>query len=144
MPRYFYHGTTKQGYEAIQKAGYIMPQSGDTYTDKVFLAGNDSYARKITFLKHAEYQGQEIVVYRIPKYVLKKKFLGDGSKHISNMLTLGDKTWTYSKPIQLTNEIDVASAPYYLHLPEGVSIAREGKGTGFAFTKEAAEKWLTE
>ena len=59
------------------------------------------------------------------------------------MLTLGDKTWTYSKPIQLTDEIDVASAPYYMNLPEGVSIAREGKGTGFAFTKEAAEQWLT-
>ena len=47
MPRFFYHGTTQKGYEEIQKTGAIQPQSGNTYTDKIFLSGNDTYARRV-------------------------------------------------------------------------------------------------
>lgn len=141
MPKYFYHGTTLEGYRAIQADGFIRPQSGNTYTNQVFLSGNDAYARRVTFIKHSQQQGETIVVFKIPKYVLKKKFLSDGSKHISNMLSFGDKTWCYSQPIKITDEILVGAAPYTLNLPEGVSIQRDGKKTGLSFTKEAAEYW---
>lgn len=140
MPRFFYHGTTQKGYEEIQKTGAIQPQSGNTYTDKIFLSGNDTYARRVTFIKHAQEQGDVIVVYKIPSYKLKKKYLTDGSKHISPMLSFGDKTWCYSKPISVKDdEILVGSAPFFLNLPEGISIYRDGKTTGFTFTEEAAK-----
>lgn len=141
MPKYFYHGTTLEGYRAIQADGFIRPQTGNTYTNKVFLAGNDAYARRVTFIKHAQTQGETIVVFKIPKYVLKKKFLSDGSKHISNMLSFGDKTWCYSQPIEITNDILVWTEPYFLNLPEGVSIERDGNTTGISFSKEAALEW---
>jgi hypothetical protein len=142
MPRYFYHGTTKQGYDAIMRDGYIRPSSGCTYTNKVFLAGNDQYARRITFLKHAQAQGETIVVFKIPRHCLKKKFLADGSKHVSRQFSFGDKTWTYNQPIEITDDILVAGASYTLNLPEGVSILRDSSGsTGLSFTHEAAEKF---
>lgn len=144
MPKYFYHGTTLAGYRAIQEDGYIRPSTGNTYKNKIFLAGNDAYARRVTFIKHAQAQGETIVVYKIPKYLLKKNNLSDGSAHISNQLSLGDKTWCYNKSIKLTDDIMVGSEPYFLNLPEGVSIHRDGKKTGFSFTKEAAIKWLGE
>lgn len=140
MPKYFYHGTTLEGYRAIQRDGEIRPSTGNTYTGKIFLAGNDEYARRVTFIKHAKQQGETVVVYKIPSYVLKKKFLTSGDKHISKSLSFGDKTWCYSQSIKITDDILVGSAPYTLNLPNGVSIMREENGsTGLSFTKEAAE-----
>jgi hypothetical protein len=125
MPKFFYHGTTYKAYEDIQKSGAIEPQSGNTYTDKIFLSGNDEYARRVTFVKHAQEQGDIIVVYKIPSYKLKKKYLSDGGKHISSMLSFDDKTWCYSKPISIKdNDVLVGAAPYFLNLPEGVNIYR--------------------
>jgi hypothetical protein len=142
MSKWFYHGTTLEGYHAIQKAGFIMPRSGKTYTDQIFLADNDAYARRITFIKHAQHQNETIVVYKIHRDVLRRKLLKDGSKHISNMLSFGDKTWCYPEPIDISHDLVlVGAAPYYLNLPEGVSIIRDGKSTGFSFTKEAADQF---
>lgn len=144
MPSHYYHGTTVEGYNAIMRDGYIRPQNGNTYENKIFLAGNDKYARRVTFIKHAKHQGETIVVFKIPKYLLKKKYITDGSKHTSNMLSWGDKTYCYSQPIQITDDILVGSAPFTLNLPEGVNIFRDGKSTGFTFTKEAAIKYFGE
>ena len=141
MPKFFYHGTTLEGYRAIQQDGFIRPQTGNTYTNQIFLAGNDRYARRVTFIKHAQHQGDTIAVFKIPKHLLKKKFLSDGSKHISNMLSLGDKTWCYSQPIEITEDILVGADPYFLDLPPGVSIHRDGKSTGLSFSEEAAKEW---
>jgi hypothetical protein len=142
MPSHYYHGTTVEGYNAIMRDGYIRPQSGNTYQNKIFLAGNDKYARRVTFIKHAKQQGETIVVFKIPKYLLKKKYISDGSKHISYNLSFGDKTYCYSQPIEITDDILVGSAPFTLNLPEGVDIVRVGKSTGISFTKEAAEQFL--
>jgi len=35
----------------------------------------------------------------------------------------------------------VGSAPYFLNLPEGVSIGRDGPSTGLIFTADAAERF---
>jgi len=142
MPKYYYHGTTVAGHEAIQKSGCIKTSSGNTYTNKVFLAGNDAYAKRITYLKHSKLPVETVVVYKIPKYLLKKKLLGDGSKHVSKNITFGDKTFTYDADIPLHDDIWIASQQYYLNLPEGVSIVRDGAATGLSFSKEAEEKYL--
>jgi len=145
MSKWFYHGTTLEGYRKIQSDGFIMPQSGNTYKDKIFLADTDAYARRVTFIKHAQNQGDTIVVYKIHRDVLRRKLLADGSRHISNMLSLGDKTWTYPEPISVfDNKVLVGSAPYFLNLPEGVRIARDGAATGLAFTPEAARQFGVE
>jgi hypothetical protein len=145
MPKFFYHGTTQEGYDEIMRDGFIEPRSGRTYTDKVFLCGNDSYARRVTFLKHAQQQGETIVVFKIPKYCLKKKYIKDGSKHISDSVSFGCKTWTYCQSIEITDDILVGAASYTMNLPQGVEIVRDSKGsTGFSFTKEAAEQYLLE
>jgi hypothetical protein len=136
MPKFFYHGTTKENYESIQRDGYIQPGSGNTYNNVVFLAGNDIDARIITFLKHAKHQGEEIVVYKIPKYVLKKQFLSSGDKHTA---FTNNKTWKYSKPIPI-DKTWVASIPTNINLPEGVTIMRDGSATGFSVTPEAARQ----
>lgn len=142
MSKYYYHGTTLAGYHAIQKAGFILPQSGKTYTNQVFLCDNDAYARRVTFIKHAQEQGEVIVVYKIHKNNLRKKLLKDGSRHISNMLSLGDPTWCYSEPIDVTSDtVLVGAAPYYLNLPEGVSIVRDGSSTGLSFSQQASEEY---
>jgi hypothetical protein len=142
MSKYYYHGTTLAGHDAIQKTGYIMPQSGRTYTNQIFLCDNDKYARRVTFIKHAQKQGEIIVVYKIHKNNLRKKLLKDGSRHISKMLSFGEPTWCYSEPIDISSDtILVGAAPYYLNLPEGVSIGREGSSTGLIFTAEAAEQF---
>jgi len=139
MTKWYYHGTTLKGHHAIQRTGFIMPQSGKTYQNKIFLADNDAYARRITFIKHAEHQGETIVVYKIHKNVLKRKLIADGSKHISNMISFGDKTLAYAEPIDINqSRVLVDAAPYYLKLPAGVSIFRDGSSTGFTFTPEAA------
>lgn len=142
MSKWYYHGTTVEGYKQIQKDGFIMPRTGNTYKDKIFLADNDAFARRVTFIKHAQTQGETIVCIKIHRDVLRKKLITDGSKHISKMLSFGDKTYCYSEPIPLYHEkVFVGSAPYVLNLPEGVSIVRNGKSTGLSFTKEAADKF---
>ena len=142
MSKYYYHGTTLAGYHAIQKCGYIMPQSGKTYTNQVFLCENDAYARRVTFIKHAQQQGEVIVVYKIHKNNLRKKLLKDGSRHISRMLSLDNPTWCYPEPIDVTSDtVLVGAAPYYLNLPEGVSIVRDGSSTGLSFSQQAAEEY---
>jgi len=142
MSKYYYHGTTLAGHHAIQKTGYIMPQSGKTYTNQVFLCDNDKYARRVTFIKHAQQQGDVIVVYKIHKNNLRKKLLRDGSRHISTMLSFGEPTWCYSQPIDIAGDtVWVGAAPYFLNLPEGVSIARDGPSTGLIFTAEAAQEF---
>ena len=143
MAKWFYHGTTLEGYRAIQRDGFIRPQCGNTYQGKIFLAENDSYARRVTFIKHAKVQGEVIVVYKIHRDALRKKLLTDGSKHISNVLSLGDKTWCYPEPIDINSDkVLVGAAPYVLNLPEGVSIVRDGKSTGFSFTPDAYAKFV--
>jgi len=144
MPNHYYHGTTVEGYNAIMRDGCIRPQTGNTYQNKIFLAGNDQYARRVTFIKHAKQQGETIVVFKIPKYLLKKKYITDGSKHTSITLSFGDKTYCYSQPIEIIDDILVGHAPYTMNLPEGVEIVRVGKSTGLSFTKEAAQNWLQE
>ena len=143
MPRFFYHGTTRQGYEAIQKDGFIKPSTGNTYESQIFLTNNEQFALRVTHIKHASYNGEELFLYKLPKYLLKKKYLTRGDKHISNMISLGEKTWCYSEPISIDHPDVLVSDPFpfVLNLPEGVSIHREGKGTGFSFTPEAAEKY---
>ena len=138
MTKWFYHGTTWEGYKQIQKTGFIMPSSGNTYTNQIFLADNDAYARRVTFIKHAQEQGEVIVVYKIHRNCLRRKLLRDGSRHISEMLSFGDKTYCYPEPIDITDErVLVGAAPYRLNLPEGVSIVRDGSSTGLSFTPEA-------
>ena len=145
MSKWYYHGTTLEGYRQIQRDGFIMPRSGNTYTNKIFLAESDSYARRVTFIKHAQAQGETIVVFKIHKNHLRKKALTSGEKHISNMLSLGEKTWAYSEPIDIASDLVlVGAAPYVLNLPEGVSIHRDGPSTGLSFTPEAAKTWLGE
>lgn len=140
MPSYFYHGTTVENYKEIMRDGFIKPQSGNTYKNKIFLAGNDLYARRVAFIKHATMQGQNIVTFKIPKYCLKKKHLSDGSKHTSKMLSFNDKTWAYGLPIEITDDILVGMSPFTLNLPDGVTILRSEHGTALSFTKEAAEE----
>ena len=41
-----------------------MPRTGKTYTNQIFLCDNDAYARRVTFIKHAQEQGDVIVVDR--------------------------------------------------------------------------------
>lgn len=145
MSKYYYHGTTLAGYHAIQKTGFIMPRTGKTYTNQIFLCDNDAYARRVTFIKHAQEQGDVIVVYKIHKNNLRRKLLKDGSKHISNMLSFGDPTWCYPEPIDVSSDtILVGAAPYYLNLPEGVSIVRDGTSTGLSFSQSAAKEYLGE
>jgi hypothetical protein len=145
MSKYFYHGTTLAGYHAIQKSGFIMPQTGKTYTNQIFLCDNDAYARRVTFIKHAQEQGEVIVVYKIHKNNLRRKLLTDGSKHISKMLSFGDATWCYPQPIDISSDtVLVAAAPYHLNLPEGVSIVRDGTSTGLSFSQSAAKEYLGE
>jgi hypothetical protein len=142
MTKWYYHGTTLAGYQAIQQAGSIQPQSGRTYQNQVFLAESDQYARRVTFLKHAQQQGEVIVVYKIHRNNLKRKLLKDGSRHISNMLSFGEPTWCYPEPIDVFSDtVMVGAAPYYLNLPEGVRIGRDGTSTGLIFTPEAAEQY---
>jgi hypothetical protein len=142
MTKWFYHGTTLEGHKAIQSTGLILPRSGRTYKDQIFLADNDHYARRVTFIKHAQEQGEVIVVYKIHRDALRRKLLRDGSKHISYNLSWGDSTWCYPEPIDIAHpKVLVAAAPFYLNLPEGVSIVRDGPSTGFSFTKEAAERF---
>jgi hypothetical protein len=143
MTKWFYHGTTLKGYEAIQKSGFILPSSGNTYKNQIFLCDNDQYARRVTFIKHAQAQGEVIVVYKIHRDCLKRKLIKDGSRHISSMLSFDDKTYCYPEPIDISHDkVLVGAAPYYLNLPEGVRIVREGKATGFAFDNdEIAEKY---
>lgn len=142
MTKYYYHGTTLAGYHAIQRTGFILPQSGKTYTNQVFLCDNDRYARRVTFLKHAQQQGDTIVVYKIHKNNLRKKLLTDGSRHISPMLSFGEPTWCYPEPIDVMSDtVMVGVAPYFLNLPEGVSIGRDGPSTGLIFTAEAAVRF---
>jgi hypothetical protein len=143
MSKWFYHGTTLEGYHAIQKAGFIMPRSGKTYTNQIFLCDNDAYARRVTFIKHAQEQGEVIVVYKIHKNNLRRKLLKDGSKHISNMLSFGDKTWCYSAPIDISSDtVLVGAAPYFINLPHGVSIVRDGSSTGLSLSQAAAKEYL--
>jgi hypothetical protein len=145
MSKWYYHGTTLEGHNQIQKSGFIMPRTGKTYTNQIFLCDNDAYARRVTFIKHAREQGEIIVVYKIHKNNLRRKLLKDGSKHISKMLSFGDPTWCYPEPIDIGSDtVLVGAAPYYLNLPEGVSIVRDGSSTGFSFTKEAAQEYLGE
>lgn len=140
MPGYYYHGTTVEGYKAIMRDGYIKPQDGNTYKGKIFLANNDLFARRVTFIKHAQVQGETLVVFKIPKYCLKKRYLNDGSRHTS-LMDPGDRTYTYSQPIPITDDVLWGATPFTLRLPEGVSIIREGKKTGLVFTPEAAERF---
>ena len=143
MSKYYYHGTTLAGYHTIQKTGFIMPRTGKTYTNQIFLCDNDAYARRVTFIKHAQEQGDVIVVYKIHKNNLRKKLLKDGSKHISNMLSFGEPTWCYPEPIDVSSEtVLVGAAPYYLNLPQGVSIVRDGTSTGLGFSKQAAKEYF--
>jgi len=143
MTKWFYHGTTLEGYKAIQTDGFIRPQSGKTYQNKIFLADNDHYARRITFIKHAKEQGETIVVFKIHRDALRRKLLTDGSRHISNMLSFGEKTWCYSEPIDISHDkVLVAAAPFVLNLPEGVSIVRDGHSTGLSFTSEAKKLYF--
>jgi hypothetical protein len=140
MPGYYYHCTTVAGYNAIISDGYIRPQDGNTYKGKIFLANNDQFARRVTFIKHAQFEQQTLVVFKIPKYCLKQRYLSDGSRH-TGLNAPGDRTYTYSQPIAITDDVLMAAEPYALCLPEGVSIARDGKKTGLAFTPEAAKRF---
>ena len=82
------------------------------------------------------------MVYRIHRDNLRRKLLTDGSRHISNMLSFGEPTWCYPEPIDVTSDtVLVGAAPYYLNLPEGVSIVRTGSSTGMAFTPERAQEF---
>lgn len=142
MPGYFYHGTTVENYKAIMRDGFIKPQSGNTYKNKIFLANNDLYARRVAFIKHATVQGENIVVFKIPKFCLKKKYLSDGSRHTAMSWHSRDKTWSYGLPIEITNDILVGMAPYTLNLPEGASIVREGHSTAIVMDEDDALAFL--
>lgn len=143
MNKWFYHGTTLAGYNEIQKTGFILPRTGKTYTNQIFLADNDAFARRVTFIKHAQEQGETIVVYKISRECLRRKLIKDGSRHISNMLSFGDKTYCYPEPINVMDDrILVGMAPYFLNLPDGVSIVRDGSSTGLSFTPEAQALYI--
>ena len=58
------------------------------------------------------------------------------------MLSFGEPTWCYSQSIDVSSDtVLVGAAPYYLNLPDGVSIVRDGTSTGLAFTKEKAQEF---
>ena len=126
LPKYLYHGTTLERAREIDRLGYIDVASGVTYKNLIFLADNDSYARRVTFIKHAEQQGDVIAVYRIHRSALKRSLVGNGDKHVSPSLSFGDTTYTYPERIAVHQEaVRVGAAPYTLRLPEGVSIVRD-------------------
>jgi hypothetical protein len=61
------------------------------------------------------------------------------------MLSFGDPTWCYPEPIDISSDtVLVGAAPYYLNLPEGVSIVRDGSSTGLGFSAKAAKEFLGE
>lgn len=143
LPKYLYHGTTLERAQKIDVDGYIEPGSGRTYENLVFFADNDSYARRVAFIKHGKQQGETIVVYRIHRSAFTRSLVGNGDKHISKSLSFGDTTYTYPERIAVHQEaVRVGSAPYTLNLPQGVSIMRDSKGsTGLSFTEQAAKEF---
>jgi hypothetical protein len=139
MTKWFYHGTTMDAYKLIQKDGFIRPMSGNTYQSKIFLSDNDMDARRMAFIKHAQQQGEMIVVFKIHRDALRRKLITNGEKHTA--MSAG-KVYCYSQPIDISHEkVFVAAVPFTLNLPEGVSIVRDGHKTGLSFTPKAAEKF---
>lgn len=142
--KWFYHGTTLENYTKIQDCGFLDPSksNGNTYKNTLFLTNSDKFARCMTAFKHSEFNGQEVVIYKIPGHILDKKSLSIADKHhTKGMFIAGDniETFAYTKPIPVEETL-VAKVAVNLNLPEGVSIYRDGPKTGFSFTREAAEK----
>jgi hypothetical protein len=145
--KWFYHGTTLENYAKIQADGFLDPTkgNGNLYKNTLFLTNSDKFARVMTAFKHAKYNGQEIVVYKIPGHILDKSCLTTAEGHFSQGLATDPNmvSFKYTKPISIDDTF-VAKAPVNLNLPEGVSIVRDGTKTGLSFTPEAAEQWLKE
>ena len=133
MPKYFYHATTVDNHKKIKADGYIKPSSGNTYKDAVFLASNDYDARIIAAMRHATFQSELFAIIKIPKFMLKKKYLEKGDKHGA----IAQKpTWKYTKPIPITDDVLEAIVPVTLNLPAGVSITRDNGKVGLGFASQ--------
>jgi len=138
MPRFFYHATTMENHKSIMDSGYIKPSSGNTYTNQIFLAQNDRDARLSVWLRHLNFQNEQVAVFKIPKYCLKKAFITRGDNHTG---LCNGPVYKYSRPIKIDNEIYTGFVNVNINLPEGVSIARNPDGrAGFSFTQEAYDK----
>ena len=93
----------------------------------------------MTAFKHADYNGQEIVVYKIPGSILDKSCLTTAEGHFNSGLASDPNmlSFKYTKAIPIDKTF-VGKSPVKLNLPEGVGIVRDGTKTGLSITPEAA------
>lgn len=139
--KWFYHGTTLENYTKIQADGFLDPTkgNGNLYKNTLFLTNSDKFARLMTAFKHADYNGQEIVVYKIPGSILDKSCLTTAEGHFNSGLASDSNmlSFKYTKAIPIDKTF-VGKSPVKLNLPEGVGIVRDGTKTGLSITPEAA------
>lgn len=138
MPRFYYHATTMKNYKSIMDSGYIKPSSGNTYTNQIFLAQNDRDARMTVWLRHLNFQNEQVAIFKIPKYCLKKAFIARGDNHTG---LCDGPVYKYSRPIKIDKEIYTGFVNVDITLPEGIEIFRDENGSaGFTVSLEACKK----